>query len=256
MISGRNPWRYATTKDECFSAYLHDNDFLRQVLPISEGANTILKRIFTLNPLCRISLMELRHEILILDTFFMSEGELAEASECVQGAAKYTKNMPANQQDKPRILADSNDSSSEDSETSIDSEEIYAFDSPPDDHGFLPATASIPIPEVVHPPSTCDFVITDSTSSAEQGSESSSSGGESDGPITPATYAFDPTIEVPDLPEGESIDQSAVFPTPIKKVRLPEASAVPDITTKTSPARRTHLFRSAVNRLRGMPGSS
>ena len=54
MITGRNLWRFATADDDCFAAYLRDNNFLRQVLPISDGVNTLLKQIFTINPLRRI----------------------------------------------------------------------------------------------------------------------------------------------------------------------------------------------------------
>ncbi|KAF9076749.1 kinase-like domain-containing protein, partial [Rhodocollybia butyracea] len=72
MIAGRNPWRQATIKDDCFSAFLFDRDFLRTVLPISAQANHILKCIFHLNPLNRISIPDLRREVLAVDTFFMS----------------------------------------------------------------------------------------------------------------------------------------------------------------------------------------
>ncbi|EKM80146.1 hypothetical protein AGABI1DRAFT_73057 [Agaricus bisporus var. burnettii JB137-S8] len=70
MISGRNPWRYATVDDSCFQAYLLDNNFLFKVLPISAEANAIIKRIFTIDPLRRITLHQLREEITRVGTFF------------------------------------------------------------------------------------------------------------------------------------------------------------------------------------------
>ncbi|KAJ3824695.1 kinase-like domain-containing protein, partial [Lentinula raphanica] len=72
MIAGRNPWRHAMTTDDCFSAFLYNRDFLRTVLPISDQANSILKRVFHLNPMNRPSIPELRREILAIDSFFMS----------------------------------------------------------------------------------------------------------------------------------------------------------------------------------------
>eukprot|EP00914_Ancora_sagittata_P013133 GHVO01025584.1.p1 GENE.GHVO01025584.1~~GHVO01025584.1.p1 ORF type:complete len:468 (-),score=4.88 GHVO01025584.1:129-1532(-) len=89
MIAGRNPWRYAMTTDDCFSAFLYNRDFLRTVLPISKQANNILKRIFHLNPLNRINILELRSEILTVNTFFMSEEELGLSTDVVRAAAAY-----------------------------------------------------------------------------------------------------------------------------------------------------------------------
>ena len=70
MITGRSPWRYATADDECFAAYLHDNNFLHQVLPILDGINTVLKQIFAINPMHCISLLGLQHQILKLNVFY------------------------------------------------------------------------------------------------------------------------------------------------------------------------------------------
>ncbi|KAK0482417.1 kinase-like domain-containing protein [Armillaria novae-zelandiae] len=70
MITARSPWEVAKRKDKCFDAYLTNNDYFLAVLPISEGANSIFKKIFDLDPSSRISLPELRSEIVALDTFF------------------------------------------------------------------------------------------------------------------------------------------------------------------------------------------
>ncbi|KAI9318147.1 kinase-like domain-containing protein [Dichotomocladium elegans] len=63
LATGRNPWRQASLSDETFCAYLADPDFLLSILPISRELNQILKRIFCINPLHRISLDELRERI-------------------------------------------------------------------------------------------------------------------------------------------------------------------------------------------------
>ncbi|KAI1788855.1 kinase-like protein [Ganoderma leucocontextum] len=77
MISGRNPWEKATLTDPCFVQYVENPDFLYNALSISEGVNDILRHIFLLNPLARLSLQQLRIAILRLDTFFRQEDELS-----------------------------------------------------------------------------------------------------------------------------------------------------------------------------------
>ncbi|KAI7878225.1 kinase-like protein [Lichtheimia hyalospora FSU 10163] len=63
LTTGRNPWRQASLTDDTFCAYLSDRDFLLQILPISRELNQILKRVFCVDPLRRISLDELYERI-------------------------------------------------------------------------------------------------------------------------------------------------------------------------------------------------
>lgn len=78
MISGLHPWEVASPEDLCFSYFLTQPDVLKEQFPISEGANDILQRIFALNPLHRITLRELRREVLKLDTFFLPEDQYSD----------------------------------------------------------------------------------------------------------------------------------------------------------------------------------
>ncbi|GAA6017918.1 hypothetical protein JCM8202_006198 [Rhodotorula sphaerocarpa] len=88
LTCGRNPWKQACPSDETFCAYLGNPDFLRSILPISDHTNRILKRIFALNPQARISLAELRREILAVKRFTMTEEELQHATRATREAAK------------------------------------------------------------------------------------------------------------------------------------------------------------------------
>lgn len=63
LATGRNPWKQASLKDETFRAFLADPDFLLSILPISRELNRILKRIFCIDPLRRITLYELKEKI-------------------------------------------------------------------------------------------------------------------------------------------------------------------------------------------------
>ncbi|TBU64825.1 kinase-like protein [Dichomitus squalens] len=87
MICGRHPWSIATPEDYCFAKWLADPNYLKQMLPISPGANNILLRIFQLEPLKRITLADLRKDVASLDTFFLSREELAVASDFAQYVA-------------------------------------------------------------------------------------------------------------------------------------------------------------------------
>lgn len=86
MISGHNPWKRAVMTDDCFRAFIRDPGFLRTMLPISISANDILQKIFV-SPTRRLTLPKLRRMIVNIDTFFMSDDEIAQSSVYVQWAA-------------------------------------------------------------------------------------------------------------------------------------------------------------------------
>lgn len=83
MITGRNPWRRATTHDDHFHRFMSDPDeFLQTVLSLSEPACELIKGVFTFNPISRISLEEFREAVLAIDTFFLSTKETDSAKVC------------------------------------------------------------------------------------------------------------------------------------------------------------------------------
>lgn len=64
LTCGRNPWKRASVDDSTFRAYMKDRSFLKSILPLSDEMDRILGRIFDCNPAQRITLAELRQEIL------------------------------------------------------------------------------------------------------------------------------------------------------------------------------------------------
>lgn len=89
MITSRSPWQKAVTADTSFVDFLLNEDYLLEMLPISEGANALFRKIFTYEPSERITLSALREEIVALDSFFMTNDEIARAGEVVRDVAAY-----------------------------------------------------------------------------------------------------------------------------------------------------------------------
>jgi len=257
MITGRNPWRYATSEDECFSSYLHDNDFLRKVLPISPSANAILKSIFAINPLRRISLHDLRKDILEVDTFY------AEEAPHKGGRSSTRKEVPVEPKvAKPERKAESKVSTLIEhkilSQSSDSLDERYIFRSPVVDHppAYPPVEGSVQdqLAAVFQSTNLQNFIVFNSTDSlaVPSSASSGSSGPDSRGPITPATYAVDvePPVDIPDIPEEEGLGP------PVDLTNIAIVGKVKAATPIGKSRKPVDIFRSAVQRIKGLSAAT
>ena len=77
MIADVRPWVVASPEDKDFNDYLMDRAILLDVLPVSDGAYSLLTKIFSPRPERRPSLDEIRKEVLAMDTFFLTDREAA-----------------------------------------------------------------------------------------------------------------------------------------------------------------------------------
>lgn len=79
LVFGRNPWKQACPRDETFSAFVLNNDFLQTILPMSDELNDIIKSVFCLNPRKRLSLPEFARRVQEC-TSFTTAGECVSSS--------------------------------------------------------------------------------------------------------------------------------------------------------------------------------
>jgi serine/threonine protein kinase len=77
MIANVRPWMWASPEDRVYNDYLLDRSILLDVLPVSDDAYSLLKKILSPRPECRPSLDEIRNEVLEMDTFFLTDREVA-----------------------------------------------------------------------------------------------------------------------------------------------------------------------------------
>ncbi|KAI0674376.1 Pkinase-domain-containing protein [Trametes maxima] len=177
LVVGRNPWEKATLSDNGYFNYLTRPGYLREILPISEGTAWILEGIFTTDPSARITVPQLRHRVLCVHEFFMSDEDLARANKHVQAVATAYTPPPE-----------------EGLQTGDDIDENLKIEEQEDSR-------------LTHRSSLCapKFVICSSSGVSDDGSGSGSE--EDEGPITPATHAQDPTklADVPELGDTEKI---------------------------------------------------
>ncbi|THH32540.1 hypothetical protein EUX98_g1643 [Antrodiella citrinella] len=190
MITSRSPWARAEVKDGAFNAFRVDGDFLRDTLPISKDANKLLKRIFRLEAEGRISIPKIREAVLELGTFYMTEKEVANATESVKLTWGDFKLIPvkevasripprANSQDEKPVL------------------------SPVSGSGVIGRST---VPEISSPGSLSAASTADSD--------------DSEGPRTPVHAVTIPSLEVPDLCEEQDLGDSALLHDALAK-KLP-----------------------------------
>ena len=187
----------------------------------------------------------------------MSKEELATAPPPVRQALKGAQDGIS--QEAPvasfdgTTFRDSN--SGEGTSSSLSSDEIYVFRSPPDDHTMLPEPETVPIPIIADLSNPGIRFVGPTTSPEGKGSGStrssnSTGSADSDGPVTPATRPIDPAIEVPDLPDGETLDQSAAI---LASKFVPEIPKLPPAARIGKPLwRGSHHVRMALQRLKSL----
>jgi hypothetical protein len=220
IITGLTMWRSASKTDEAFNHFLCNPDVIRSTHPISKGVADIIKRIFVINPLARITLPELREEIVKLDTLFMSEEDLLQGPLSLREAAVNYSAPRCSSSDLLNPRVHSSDATVYGILDEEDPEEHYLFPSPDPDAPYpylVPHSLPITSPTHEEPPDTVLATLFKESAAIRakiHSGGSSSSGTDSEGPITPETHALNPAIEVPELAEGENLDQSVMFTDP------------------------------------------
>ena len=198
MITKRAPWKSAVKTDACFSAFLQDEDYFLRVLPISEDINKLLARIFALDPVKRISLSEMRTQVMAIDSFFppgiddvkgdiqpiRADDTSPRNSACIERTPTTPSVAPALSLDLGGMLRMSVSFIDQIAGPAIPVIQVEVFAEGDEDEDGL---------------SFLDF-------------DDSLSSGSSDGPITPATYATEVAddIEVVSLVAWEDILKSEV----------------------------------------------
>jgi hypothetical protein len=77
MIANVRPWTLASPGDRDYDDYLIDRAILLDTLPVSDGAYSLLTKIFSPRPERRPSLDDIRRKVIAMDTFFLTDREAA-----------------------------------------------------------------------------------------------------------------------------------------------------------------------------------
>lgn len=214
MIVGRNPWHYATTDDQCFLRFMANPEYLPSVLPISEAANQIFRRIFTFDPSSRITIPELRELILEADTFFMAPEQVAKSRCLVKIVAEtYTAIQPRSLCSADIRAIREEEAIFNRSENMLDG---VVVEDPADHFRIVNVVGT----------TTSAFAAAHYDSDSGSGSDD-----ECEGPITPESHPQDSNIlvEVPDFPSEENMGISLV---PIAQKKLGQGPPVESLVER------------------------
>ena len=172
---------------------MENRNFLKEVLPISAGINAILQRVFFFPEHDRLSILELRRYVTVV------EGIYDESKRPVGGKGAQV-DTPTNAQDVPG--PESKSDSNETWFSSLDSQYIHDA---PDADADLDVEESATAYEGSDP---SDFLAPPApptrSSTPARGSGNSDGSSATDvsaGPITPASKAVDPKVAIPDVSE-------------------------------------------------------
>ncbi|KAI0718160.1 hypothetical protein C8T65DRAFT_725854 [Cerioporus squamosus] len=77
MISGGIPWRRASRTSDTYTEFVDDPNYLLKCVPLSHGANRIIRRMLRANPLIRANISDVSAMIMELDTFWRPYDEPA-----------------------------------------------------------------------------------------------------------------------------------------------------------------------------------
>ena len=202
MITGRSPWAKAATSDDYFVNFLLNENCFYETLPISKEANVLLRKIFTCEPSERITLSALRKEIIALETFYMTNAEIARAGAFVREAAAYCG---------VHVTPRSATTTSEGEPPAQNKAVAGAAQRTPSDS---PAQRSDDLPAAL-------------SGSTVESSRPSSSDGDSEGPVTPASYPEDD--ELNDFSELKMQLEGLEISGMLKEEKMPRAPRIVQI---------------------------
>ncbi|KAF8266469.1 kinase-like domain-containing protein [Lactarius quietus] len=151
MIANMRPWWVATPEDSDYSDYLMDRTVLFDMLPVSDSAYQLLRKIFSPKPERRPSLATIRAEVLAMDTFFLTDKEAAKYGWVDRLEKQKMRKMRASGMKTSTSSGSSESCSLGSSSASRNStgSSSSAFDSSSAESSELPATPPAPAAEVV-----------------------------------------------------------------------------------------------------------